>query len=71
MVSKKFEVFSRAVVAYSFGMTWYEILIGKIPFEDHPLSDFELIDLVIYQYLCVEVLKYVEDWIRKLLKMCW
>jgi hypothetical protein len=38
MVSKKPEVFSRAAEAYSFGMICYEILTGKLPFEDHPLN---------------------------------
>jgi serine/threonine protein kinase len=66
-------VFSRAVDAYSYGMTCHEILTGKLLFEDHPLSDNLplLTDLVINQHLCLEVPKYVEDWTCKLLSMCW
>jgi serine/threonine protein kinase len=71
MTSKRPEVFSRAADAYSFGMTCYEVLTGKLPFEDHPLKDSLLIDLVINQHLRPEIPEYVEDWTRNLLKMCW
>jgi len=34
-VSMKVELFTKAVDVYSYGMTCYEILIGKLPFEGH------------------------------------
>jgi serine/threonine protein kinase len=73
MVSEKLEVFSRSADAYSFGMTCYEILTGKLPFEDHPLSGnrYALTNLVINQHFRPEVPKYVENWARELLRMCW
>jgi serine/threonine protein kinase len=71
--NKKPEVFSTAANAYSFGMTCYEILIGKLPFEDHPLSDkcYILTDLVINQHLRPKVPEYIVDWTHELLSMCW
>jgi hypothetical protein len=71
MVSKKPEVFLRAADAYSFRMTCYEILIGKLLFEDHPLNVSILTNLVINQHLCPKVPEYVEDWACELLEMCW
>jgi serine/threonine protein kinase len=69
--SWKSEVFSTTADAYSFGMTCYEILTGKLPFEDYPFSVSTLIDLVINQHLRPEVPKYVENWACELLRMCW
>ncbi|KAG0559070.1 hypothetical protein KC19_10G076800 [Ceratodon purpureus] len=73
MASKKPEVFSRAVDVYGYGMTCYEVLVGKLPFEDHPLSGENrlLTDLVINQDLRPEIPEYVEGWARELLKWCW
>jgi serine/threonine protein kinase len=72
-VSQRLEVFSRTVYTYNYGMTCYEILIGKFPFENHPLRKNHslLSDLVINQHLCPKIPKYVEDWICELLKTCW
>ena len=63
VISKKPEVFSRAADAYSFGMTCYEILTGKLPFEGHPLSDkwSTLTEHEIHQHLRPYIPVYVED----------
>jgi serine/threonine protein kinase len=71
MTSKNPKVFPKVVDSYSFGMTCYEVLTGKLPFEDHPLKDSLMIDLVINQHLCLEIPEYVEDWTKELLRMCW
>ena len=57
---------------YSYGMTCYEVLIGKLPFQDHPLIDNKalLIDLVI-SGLCPTVPRFVEEWTVDLLRRCW
>ena len=67
------ELFSRQADSYSYGMTCYEVLTGRVPFEDHPLSDQQslLRDLVIDQDLRPEVPDHVEDWARDLLHWCW
>jgi serine/threonine protein kinase len=37
------EVFSKAADVYAYGMTCYEVLIGKLPFETHCASDYDLV----------------------------
>jgi serine/threonine protein kinase len=72
-ISKRLEVFSRVVDVYSYIMICYEVLTGKLLFENHPLRDNcpLLIDHVIDQCLCPEVPKYVEDWTHESLSKCW
>ncbi|KAG0614477.1 hypothetical protein M758_6G180100 [Ceratodon purpureus] len=42
-LSERPEVFSKAVDVYGFGMVCYEVLKGKLPFEGHPLNDYDLV----------------------------
>ncbi|KAG0598899.1 hypothetical protein M758_12G110200 [Ceratodon purpureus] len=72
-VNKRPELFSKSADAYSYAMTCYEVLTGRVPFEDHPLSKecSLLTDLVINQHLRPEVPEYVDDWARELLQLCW
>ncbi|KAG0554775.1 hypothetical protein KC19_12G117800 [Ceratodon purpureus] len=72
-VSKRPELFSESADAYSYGMTCYEVLTGRFPFQDHPLSEQQslLTDLVINHHLRPELPEHVDDWVCKLLQWCW
>ena len=61
------EVFSRAIDIYSYGMTCYEILTGKLPFEGHSQNDYTHV-LNGSRPMLPE---YVEDWMRDMLVRCW
>ena len=60
-------VFSKGVDAYSYGMMYYEILTGKLPFEGHCISNY---DFVLNGKRPI-VPQYVEGWIHELLSRCW
>ncbi|KAG0599020.1 hypothetical protein M758_12G120800 [Ceratodon purpureus] len=72
-VSARLKLFSKSADAYSYGMTCYEILTGRFPFQDHPLSGEQslLTDLVIDHHLRPELPEHVDDWAGELLQWCW
>ena len=59
-------MFSRAADIYSYGMVCYEILIGKLPFEDHLVFDYAHV-LNGDQPTLPE---YVEKWMHDMLVWC-
>jgi hypothetical protein len=61
------EIFTKQSDIYSYGMTCYEILTGKLPFEGHSLRDYDLV----LNGSRPEVPEYVDDWARGLLNWCW
>ena len=65
-------MFTREADVYSYGMTYYEVLTGKLPFQDHPLIDDNalLTDLVI-SGLRPMVPEFVEEWAMDLVRRCW
>jgi hypothetical protein len=66
-VSKRPEIFTKQADVYSYGMTCYEILTGKLPFEGHSQRDYDLV----LNGGQPEVPDYVDDWARGLLNWCW
>ena len=66
-VGERPKVFSRAADIYSYGMVCYEILTGKLPFEDHPAYDYAHV-LNGDQPTLPE---YVEKWMHDMLVWCW
>jgi serine/threonine protein kinase len=69
-VGKREELFTKASDVYSYGMTCYEVLTGRLPFHDHdhhPQNDY---DLVINGGHPM-VPDYVDDWVHGLLNKCW
>jgi serine/threonine protein kinase len=64
---KRQELFSAAGDVYSYGILCYEILTGKLPFEDHRTNDYDLV----LNGQRPEVPEYVAGWLRELLRRCW
>ncbi|KAG0586370.1 hypothetical protein KC19_2G085400 [Ceratodon purpureus] len=65
--SSNCNLFTKASDVYSFGMTCYELLTGKLPFEGHPCMDYDLV----LKGQRPEVPKSVDNWIQELLSWCW
>ena len=72
VVSQREDLFTREADVYSYGMICYEVLTGKLPFENHPLIDDNalLTDLVI-SGLRPMVPEFVKDWVVNLVRRCW
>jgi len=66
-INNKPELFTKEVDVYSYEMLCYEILIGRLPFDDYTLGDFDHI-LVGER---PKLLEYIDGWIHELLSMCW
>jgi serine/threonine protein kinase len=35
--------FTEMADVYSYAMTWYKVLMGRIPFQSHPISDYSVV----------------------------
>lgn len=66
-ISNKPELFTKQADVYSYGMVCYEILTGRLPFDDYRVNDFDHV-LVGKR---PKVPEYVDGWIHELLRMCW
>jgi len=63
----KTPTYSAAVDVYGFGMLFYELLSGKIPFEGHPVCDYDLVLLGARPKLPT----HVTNRMKQLLSKCW
>jgi serine/threonine protein kinase len=59
--------YSAAVDVYGFGMVCYELLTGKLPFQGHPLSDYDLV----LSGKRPDMPEDWESWVKTLLQRCW
>ncbi|KAG0627598.1 hypothetical protein M758_2G213900 [Ceratodon purpureus] len=67
-VSKRPELFTMASDVYSYGMTCYEILTGKLPFDGRLGKEY--MDAIMGGKR-PGVPEFVDEWIHKLLSDCW
>jgi serine/threonine protein kinase len=69
---KKLEIFSKKADIYSYGMTCYEILTGKLPFEGEQSYNYDVV--LKYRHALhqpLQVPNYVNNWMWELLTSCW
>ncbi len=59
--------FTKMADVYGYAMTCYEVLTGRIPFEDHPRSDYSRV----LNGDRPELPDYIDPWMRALLVQCW
>jgi serine/threonine protein kinase len=66
-VFKSPEIFTKQADVYSYGMTCYEILTGKLPFEGRSMRDYD----IVLNGGRPQLPEYIDDWARRLLNWCW
>jgi serine/threonine protein kinase len=59
--------YSLVVDVYGFGMFCYKLFIGKLPFQDHPLSEYDLVLLGKRHDISNSNWEW---WMRRLLQCC-
>jgi len=61
------ELFTKSADVYSYGMTCYEIVTGRVPFEDLRASDYD----VVIRGGRPKLPSDIEPWMRDLITRCW
>jgi len=65
--NRKPELFTKSADVYSYGMTCYEIVTGRVPFEHLPLNNYD----VVIRGERPELPSDMEPWMRDLITRCW